>query len=96
MSDTDKIIELRKIFALLPPHVQYSEWKRMERIIFNKKAIKLSSPREPGRERVFNSVPEVLKYIRNNGYPNAHSSNIHKALNGDRKKAYGFVVRYED
>lgn len=96
MSDTDKIIELRKLFNLLPGHIQYSEWKRMERIIFEKKAIKLSSPREPGREKIFNSVGEVVKYIRNNGYPTASNSNVHKALNGDRKTAYGYVIEYED
>lgn len=96
MSDTDKIIELRKLFATLPPHLKYIEWKRMERIIFEKKAIKVSTPRNPGREKTFNTINEVVEYLKKNGYPKASRSNVHKCLSGQRKKVYGHYVKYDD
>lgn len=92
----EKIVKFRQIFDELPKDMQLSELKRLERIVYNKKAIKLTHPREPERERMFSDINTVVKFLKNNGFPNASRSNIHKALRGERKKAYGYTVRYED
>jgi hypothetical protein len=67
----------------------------MERIIFDKKPIRISTPKEPGRARLFTDVKDVVKFLKNDGYANASASNIHKVLNGMRKSAYGYKMWYD-
>ena len=95
MSDADIQLKIRELFNKLPRSKQYTELKRMERIVFDKKPIKISSPKDPGRVKLFSDVPDIVKYLKNNGYPNASNSNIHKALNGERKSAYGHKMWYD-
>lgn len=95
MSNTDIQLELRKNFKKLPAHLQYKEWKWMEREIFNKRPIKVSPKGDSLILNTFTDVPDVVKYLKNQGYSNAHSSNVHKTLSGERKTAYGHRIWYD-
>lgn len=93
MKDAEKIIEMRKLFAQLPTHIQIQEVKRMERIAYGREGIAVSPVKEPDREKIFNSIGDAVRYLRNNGASNAHRSGVHKCLNGERRSAYGYKFR---
>lgn len=95
MDTDDKVLRLRELFAELPRDRQYTEYKRFERIVMGKPAIKMSHPRHVGREWLFSDISEVVQYLRRNGYPKANRSNVYKALNGERKKVYGYTIWYD-
>ena len=91
----NKVLQFRKLFSEFPKPLQKREFSRLDRILQDKKPITVTPiGSEEGFQ--FNSVKDLLNWLRANGYPKANNSNIYKSLNNTRPSAYGHIIKYKD
>lgn len=96
MDYDSKVIEMRNLFSMLPKEIQLSEVRRMKRIAEGRSAILVKEVGDKSeRTYRFNSVKELVKWLKFNGHKNANNSNIYKCLREERPSAYGHTFKYE-
>lgn len=88
------VVQLRRLFDSLPKTVQKRELSRLQRVFLDKPAIMAIDPRTDEKYQ-FNTVNDLMKWLRANGHPNANNSNVYKSLNNSRPTAYGYKIKYK-
>lgn len=96
MSLEEKIVILRTVYGDLSPDIRRRELKYMNRIERGGKVVLAEPLNDPLKVYRFNSVYDMVLWLRNTGHKSATSANVYKVLNGERPSAYGHVYHYED
>jgi hypothetical protein len=92
----DRVALFRLLFAEFSEEAKRREIKILHRIQRGTKTI-LAEPIDDSRKVFrFNSVYDLVMWLRNIGHKSASSANIYKVLTGQRPSAYGYKYRHED
>jgi hypothetical protein len=92
----DRIVILRTVYAELSPDIRRRELKYMSRLERGGKVVLAEPVNDPLKVYRFNSVYDMVLWLRNTGHKSATSANVYKVLNKERPSAYGHTYQYED
>jgi hypothetical protein len=96
LSLEEKIALLRMIYGELSPDIRRRELKYMNRIERGGKVVLAEPLNDPLKVYRFNSVYDMVLWLRNIGHKSATSANVYKVLNKERPSAYGHTYHYEN
>lgn len=92
----DRIALFRLLYSEFSPDIKRREVKVMKRIERGSKMV-IAEPIDNAQKIFrFNSVYDLVMWLRNMGHKSASSANVYKVLNGDRPSAYGYKYRHEE
>lgn len=96
LSVEDRIALFRLLYSEFSPEVKARETKIINRIKRGTKVVIAEPLHDATKVFRFNSVYDLVMWLRNQGYKSASSANIYKVINGDRPSAYGYKYRHEE
>jgi hypothetical protein len=96
LSLEDQIALFRLLYSQFSPDVKTRETKIINRIQRGTKIILAEPVDNATKVFRFNSVYDLVMWLRNQGFKSASSANVYKVLNGERPSAYGYKYRHEE
>ena len=96
LNDEELTKLFRDVFDRLSSLSQSRELARIDRIVHNRPVLLAIPLDEPDRAYKFQNIDHFVSWLHNNGCPNAHNSNVYKALKGSRSTAYGYSLKYKE
>jgi hypothetical protein len=96
LSLEDQIALFRLLYSQFSPDVKTRETKIINRIQRGTKIILAEPVNNATKVFRFNSVYDLVMWLRNQGFKSASSANVYKVLNGERPSAYGYKYRHEE
>lgn len=92
----EKIVLFRTMYGEFAPEIRRRELKYMNRIERGGKVVLAEPLNDPLKVFRFNSIYDMVMWLRNIGHKSASSANVYKVLNNERKSAYGYTYTYEE
>lgn len=88
------VIQFRRLFETFSKRIQKREISRLKRVVEGKPPI-IATKVGTEESYQFNTVGDLMKWLKTKGYPNASNSNVYKSLRNVRPSAYGYVIKYK-